>query len=143
MRKVIFALMFLSTVIVAQKFSEVDRAKILKALEQQRIAWNKGDLEDYMDGYWNSDSLRFIGKRGVKYGWKATLENYRKGYPDKEAMGKLSFEVISLEGLGTDSAFMIGKWKLDYPDKPPVEGHFTLLYKRIKGKWLVVADHSS
>ncbi len=143
MRKVIFALMFLSSAIIAQMFSEVDQAKILEALEQQRIAWNKGDLEGYMDGYWNSDSLRFIGKRGVQYGWNETLENYRKGYPDKEAMGKLSFEVISLEGLGNDSAFMIGKWKLDYPDKPSVEGYFTLLYKKIKGNWLVVADHSS
>lgn len=136
-------LIFISSVIIAQTFSEVDRAKILDALDQQRIAWNNGDLEGYMNGYWNSDSLRFIGKRGIQYGWNATLENYRKGYPDKEAMGKLSFEVISLEGLGNDSAFMIGKWKLDNPDKPSVEGHFTLLYKKIKGNWLVVADHSS
>ncbi|NMB81730.1 MAG: DUF4440 domain-containing protein, partial [Ignavibacteria bacterium] len=79
----------------------------------------------------------------VQYGWKATLENYKKGYPNKEAMGYLSFEVISLEELGSNSAFMIGKWKLDYPDKPSVEGHFTLLYKKITGRWLVVADHSS
>jgi ketosteroid isomerase-like protein len=143
MKNLIIALIFISSAIIAQTFSEVDRANILDALEQQRIAWNKGDLEGYMNGYWNSDSLRFIGKRGVQYGWNSTLENYRKGYPTKEDMGKLSFEVISIEGLGNNSAFMIGKWKLDYPDKPSVGGHFTLLYRKINGKWLVVADHSS
>lgn len=143
MKKLIIALIFISSAIIAQRLSEVDRANILDALEQQRIAWNKGDLESYMMGYWQSDSLRFIGKRGVQYGWKSTFENYKKGYPSKEDMGKLSFEVISLEGLGNDSAFMIGKWKLDYPVKQSVDGHFTLLYRKINGKWLVVTDHSS
>ena len=133
---------FVSFAIAAQSIQDKDRAEILKALENQRIAWNSGDLEVYMMGYWQSDSLMFVGKRGVQYGWNATLENYRKGYPTKEAMGNLTFEVISLEGLGTDAAFMIGKWKLDYPDKS-VEGHYTLLYRKINGKWLVVADHSS
>ena len=99
----------LSFTLNAQTISESDRLKILKALENQRTAWNEGDIEKYMDGYWKSDSLRFIGKRGVQYGWKATLENYKKGYPTKEAMGKLSFEVISLEEIGNETAFMIGK----------------------------------
>lgn len=133
----------MSITLIAQTMSEKDRSQILHALENQRIAWNDGDIEKYMDGYWKSDSLRFIGKRGVQYGWKATLENYKKGYPTKEAMGKLYFEVISLEGIGNEAAFMIGKWKLDYNDKPSVEGHFSLLYKKINGKWLIIADHSS
>lgn len=133
----------LSFTLSAQTLSEKDRLLILQALENQRAAWNDGDIEKYMDGYWKSDSLRFIGKRGIQYGWIATLENYKKGYPTKEAMGKLYFEVISLEGIGNETAFMIGKWKLNYPDKPTVEGHFTLLYKKINGRWLVVADHSS
>lgn len=143
MKKYLIIFTFIASSIFAQTISESERTKIFEALENQRIAWNNGDLEGYMNGYWNSDSLKFIGKRGVQYGWNATLENYRKGYPTKEAMGKLSFEVISLEGVGNDSAFMIGKWKLDYPNKPSVEGHFTLLYRKINGEWLVVADHSS
>lgn len=142
MKRVLFFLTIFLGTLAAQQISNNDRNEILKSLEDQRIAWNEGNLEKYMDGYWKSDSLRFIGKRGVQYGWKATLENYRKGYPDKEAMGKLTFSVISLEGISTDSAFMIGKWKLDYIDRS-VEGHFTLLYRKIKGKWLVVTDHSS
>ncbi|MDQ7816214.1 MAG: hypothetical protein RDU14_04260 [Melioribacteraceae bacterium] len=128
--------------LAAQNLSEADRKEILQSLEDQRIAWNDGSIEKYMNGYWNSDSLRFIGKRGVQYGWNSTFENYRKSYPSKEVMGRLTFEVISLEGTGGSSAFMIGKWKLDYTDKS-VDGHFTLLYRKIKGKWLVVADHSS
>jgi len=143
MKNVILILCILSFTLNAQTISESDRSQILRALENQRAAWNDGDIEKFMDGYWKSDSLRFIGKRGVQYGWKETLENYKKGYPTKEAMGKLSFEVISLEGIGNETAFMIGKWKLDYNDKPSVEGHFSLLYKKINGKWLIIADHSS
>ncbi|HOI28784.1 MAG TPA: hypothetical protein PLZ15_03410 [Melioribacteraceae bacterium] len=142
MNRLIILLIISFGTLTAQNISGDDRNAILESLEVQRFAWNEGNLEKYMDGYWKSDSLRFIGKRGVQYGWKATLENYRKGYPDKEAMGKLTFSVISLEGISTDSAFMIGKWKLDYIDRS-VEGHFTLLYRKIKGKWLVVTDHSS
>lgn len=142
MRSLFVILLFLSIINFAQSISEKDRKEIYQALEDQRIAWNKGDLEGYMNGYWKSDSLKFIGKRGVQYGWRSTLENYRKSYPDKEAMGNLTFEVISLESTGINSAFMIGEWKLVYPDKT-VEGHFTLLYRKIKGKWIVVADHSS
>lgn len=142
MNRLIILLIISVGTLTAQNISSDDRNAILESLEGQRIAWNEGNLEKYMEGYWKSDSLRFIGKKGVQYGWDATMENYRKGYPDKEAMGKLTFKVISLEGISPDSAFMIGKWKLDYSDKS-VEGHFTLLYRKIKGKWLVVADHSS
>jgi ketosteroid isomerase-like protein len=142
MKIIFFISVLFCTIVSAQILQETDRKNILKALEDQRITWNDGNLEGYMQGYWKSDSLRFIGKRGVQYGWNATLENYRKGYPDKAAMGNLTFKVISIESLGNNSAFMIGKWKLDYPDKS-IDGHFTLLYKKINGKWLVVADHSS
>lgn len=143
MKSLFFILFFVSFVVTAQSISEKDRAEIYQALEDQRLAWNNGDLEGYMKGYWQSDSLRFIGKSDVQYGWNATLQNYRKSYPDKDAMGNLIFEVISLEGTGDNNAFMIGRWKLDYPAKPSAAGHFTLLYKKINGKWLVVTDHSS
>jgi len=142
-KSLFFILFFVSFVAAAQLIPEKDRAEIYKALEDQRVAWNKGDIEGYMSGYWNSDSLRFIGKKGIQYGWKATLENYRKGYPTKEAMGNLTFDVISLEWTGDNAAFMIGRWKLDYPDRSSAEGHFTLLYRKINGKWFIVADHSS
>lgn len=116
--------------------------EIKKVLFAQRDAWNRGDLEGYMEGYWKSDSLKFIGKSGITMGWVKTLNNYRKGYPDKAAMGKLEFTIIELSILSKESAFMIGKWDLKREKDSP-GGYFTLLWKKIKGEWKVTADHSS
>jgi ketosteroid isomerase-like protein len=121
--------------------SEKDKDEILKVLETQRIYWNKGNIEAYMEGYWKSDSLRFIGKRGINFGWNNTLESYKKGYPDKETMGNLTFQVISLEALSNNTAFMIGKWDLDRKEK--AGGYFTLIWKKLNGKWLITVDHTS
>ncbi|MFA7421742.1 MAG: nuclear transport factor 2 family protein [Melioribacteraceae bacterium] len=126
----------------AQILSKTDKEEILKVLEAQRVAWNEGALEKYMQGYWNSDSLRFIGKSGVRFGWDETLESYKKGYPTKDEMGNLVFEVISLEGISESTAFMIGKWSLIRKENN-VFGHFSLIWKKIKGKWLITSDHSS
>lgn len=126
----------------AQRKKTTDKEKIVSVLMAQKDAWNRGDMEAYMEGYWKSDSLKFIGKNGVQYGWKNTLENYKKSYPDKNAMGKLEFTVVQIEILSPQSAFMIGKWKLTREKDTP-QGHFTLLWKKINNKWKVVADHSS
>ena len=115
---------------------------IKKVLAGQAESWNHGDLEGYMQGYWNSDSLKFIGKSGLTYGWKPTLQNYRKSYPDKEAMGKLTFSNLTIETLSAESAFVIGKWHLART-KGDLQGHFTLLFKKLNGNWKIVADHSS
>lgn len=139
-----FILLFLFSsvaLINAQTISDKNKIEILKVLEGQRICWNNGDLAGYMEGYWKSDSTRFIGKNGIKYGWDATFEAYKKGYPTKESMGILTFKIISLELANEYVAFMIGKWDLDRKDK--AGGHFTLLWKKIDGKWVIVADHSS
>lgn len=126
----------------AQDLPEKDKKEILVVLRDQQDAWNKGDLEGFMAGYWRSDSLKFIGKKGLTYGWKNTLENYKKSYPDVSAMGKLSFEIISVELIENDAALVIGKWQLERePDNP--SGYFTLVWKKTGGKWLIVADHSS
>ncbi len=119
-----------------------EEEKIKKVLFAQRDGWNKGNLEEYMEGYWKSDSLKFVGKSGITYGWQKTLENYKKAYPDKKAMGKLDFTVVKIEILGNNSAFMLGRWKLTREKDTP-QGYFTLLWKKIGGKWKVVIDHSS
>lgn len=111
-------------------------------LNAQVKAWNDGNLEEYMQGYWQSDSLVFIGKSGVTKGWQGTLDNYKKSYPDKKAMGKLSFEIISKEELGNEHYHVIGKWKLER-EKDELKGHFSLIWKLINGNWLIIADHSS
>jgi Domain of unknown function (DUF4440) len=108
----------------------------------QEIAWNRGNLEQFMEGYWRSDSLRFIGSRGLTYGWQQTLDNYRKGYPDRDAMGILNFTILSIEPLSRKSAFVVGKWHLKRT-KGDLSGHFTLLWRKVDGKWVIVADHSS
>ena len=122
--------------------SEKAEHAIKTVMHEQEIAWNQGDLEGFMAGYWQSDSLCFIGSRGLTYGWAQTLANYRKGYPDKAAMGQLSFTIHKVELLSRKSAFVIGAWRLDR-EHDVLSGHYTLLWKKIKGKWMIVADHSS
>lgn len=127
----------------AQRLKPKDAESIKKILAQQVNAWNEGNLEKFMEGYWVSDSLRFIGKSGITYGWKATLANYQRSYPDKAAMGKLQFELIHLEAIGKRAVFVIGKWHLKNPEKGDRSGYFSLLWKKIKRKWVICADHSS
>ncbi len=114
---------------------------IRNILQTQTQAWNDGSLEKFMSGYWQSDSLKFIGKNGITYGWQATLDNYKKSYSDKAAMGILAFEIITVE-MSNKTAFVIGKWKLARQNDEP-KGYFTLFWKKIKGKWQIIADHSS
>ncbi len=115
---------------------------IRQVMAAQEAAWNRADTEGFMEGYWRSDSLTFIGSRGVTYGWQATLDSYKKGYPDAAAMGKLTFTILRLEVLSPESAYVIGKWSLARKADAP-GGHFTLLWKKIGGKWVIVADHTS
>ena len=118
-----------------------DSLEIKKVMSLQEEAWNNGDIEQFMEGYWKSDSLMFIGKNGIKYGWQTTLDNYKASYPDKEAMGKLNFEIIKLEVNGS-SAYMLGEWKLLRKEDTP-NGYFTLYWKKIEGKWVITIDHTS
>lgn len=119
-----------------------DEIEIMKVVRLQEAAWNKGDIEGYMFGYWKSDSLKFIGSKGIQHGWEKTLANYKKSYPNKEAMGILSLEVISLKVFDGESAFMLGSWKLKR-EVGDLSGYFTLLWRNINDEWKVVIDHSS
>jgi ketosteroid isomerase-like protein len=116
--------------------------EIEKVLNAQTKAWNEGDIEKYMEGYWHSDSLLFIGKNGVTKGWTATLERYKKSYPGKEGMGKLDFTILSEEKMGNELYLVIGKWHLQR-EKDELGGHFSLIWKNINGKWVIITDHSS
>jgi ketosteroid isomerase-like protein len=119
-----------------------DKILILKLLEDQRKAWNRGDLVDYMQGYLKSDSLLFVGKSGPQYGWDSTLANYKKSYPDKKAMGFLSFDIKEVRLISNDHAFVLGAWHLKREKDEP-KGHFTLIVKKIGDEWKVIVDHSS
>lgn len=115
---------------------------IALAMNEQENAWNEGDLEGFMEHYWKSDSLRFIGSRGLNYGWQTTLENYKESYPDREAMGTLTFSNKYMNMVAPDAAFIVGKWQLDRRSDT-LSGHYSLLWRQIEGKWVIVADHSS
>lgn len=119
-----------------------DEVIIRKTMAQQVDAWNKGDLESFMIPYWHSDSLMFIGKSGITYGWTKTLENYKKGYPDTATMGKLKFDLLEVKRLSPEYFSVVGKWFLTR-SAGNVGGHFTLLIRRINKQWLIVSDHSS
>ena len=110
-------------------------------MKAQELAWNNGDINGFMNYYWNNDSLKFIGSRGITCGWQKTLNNYLTSYPNKDAMGILTFTIKEATQLSKKNIFIIGQWALK-KDKP-VGGHFTLLWKKINGKWLIIADHTS
>ncbi|MFN4837143.1 MAG: YybH family protein [Bacteroidota bacterium] len=115
---------------------------ILDLLDTQTAAWNKGDLQGFMKGYWENDSLRFIGKSGITYGWSNTLANYKRGYPDTAAMGKLNFTILVVKKLSPRYYEVVGKWYLKR-SIGDASGHYTLLLRKIKGSWVIVSDHSS
>ncbi len=119
-----------------------EKKAVVAVLENQRLAWNKGNIEEYMQGYWKSDSLVFVGKNGPQYGWNKTLQNYQKSYPNKEAMGELQFNFINIEILDNNNAFVLGQWILKRANDEP-KGYFTLRLRKIHGEWKVVYDHSS
>jgi len=118
------------------------RQKILTLLDTQTQAWNRGDLEGFMKGYWENDSLRFIGKSGITYGYSNTLNNYKRGYPDTAAMGKLQFTILVVKKLSPRYYEVVGKWYLKR-SIGDVSGHYTLLLRKINSKWVIVSDHSS
>jgi ketosteroid isomerase-like protein len=136
---ILLAICFVS---LAARAQNKDEQAILKAIEIQRSAWNNGNLEQFMQPYWKNDSLMFIGKSGVTYGWQNTLNNYKKGYPDTAAMGKLHFDILHIKKLSGEYYSLVGKWFLTR-SIGNVGGHFTLLFRKIKDKWLIVSDHSS
>lgn len=137
---ILYATLLICTAAFAQKDS--DETTIRNLLDAQTKAWNQGDLTNFMKGYWESDSLMFIGKSGLTYGWQQTLNNYKKGYPDTAAMGKLSFDIKKVQRLSADHFFVVGKWMLTR-SIGNLSGHYTLILKKIKGQWFIVADHSS
>ncbi len=142
-RKIILLILLAFSLFPNPSFSQSkDEMMMRQVLQNQQNAWNSGSLEKFMKGYWENDSLMFIGKSGITHGWKKTLENYKKGYPDTAAMGKLAFEILELKPLCVGYYFIAGKWRLQR-SIGNLEGHFTLLFHKLKDEWVIVADHSS
>lgn len=116
--------------------------EILKTLTNQQIAWNNGDIDAFMKGYWENDSLLFIGSKGPTYGWQKTLDNYKKSYPNKDKMGTLEFSDIKIKMLGKNYAYVFGKWKLVRTNDSP-NGIYTLIFQKFKDGWKIISDHTN
>jgi ketosteroid isomerase-like protein len=119
-----------------------DETAIRQMLAAQVAEWNKGNIEGYMKGYWDNDSLLFIGSKGPRYGYKTTLRRYKEAYPDPEHMGKLVSTVTSMQKLSADYYFIVGSWELKRT-VGDLAGSYTLLLRKIKGVWVIICDHSS
>lgn len=119
-----------------------DEKSIKKIIDDQIKYWNQGNLDEFVKGYWNNDSLMFIGQNGVTYGYQNTLNNYKKSYSDTVQMGKLGLEIIKVQKLSDEYYFMVGKWFLQR-SVGNLKGHYTLLFRKIDNQWVIVADHSS
>ena len=140
MRSIFVALL---VIISFSVFSQTkDEKEVRNVLATQNAAWNRGDVDAFMVGYWENDSLMFIGKSGVTYGYKNTLSNYKKNYPDTTTMGKLTFTLIKVKRLSPEYFHVTGKYYLTRTIGD-ASGHFTLLFRKIKGKWVIISDHSS
>jgi len=117
-------------------------AAIRSLLDEQQAAWNRGDVEEFMNGYWNSPQLTFAGSSGITRGWQSVMARYRKNYPEAAAMGHLDFSEIEVRTLGSDAALVLGHWQLKRDNDHP-GGVFTLVLQRFPEGWRIIHDHTS
>ena len=120
---------------------ELRRQEITALLHQQAAAWNEGDIERFMASYWPSPQLTFSSGGRVTRGWQSTLDGYRKRYPTREAMGRLTFSELEVTPLGDTTALVLGRWELDRAE--PVGGIFTLVLRKDARGWQIIHDHTS
>lgn len=117
-----------------------DKADVIAVLRAQEKAWSKHDIEGYMQGYWKSDSLKFYGSNGkIAYGWNKTLSNYKKNYPTPDHTGTLKFKVNDITQIQNESYYVMGEYHLTR-NVGNANGVFLIIFKKIDGKWKVVAD---
>ena len=144
MKILIFALLIASVVvsIPAQTKDEKTKNSIEKVMDEQVLAWNRGDIEGFMQGYWNSPELKFVSGQNMTKGWQPTLERYKKSYDSRAKMGVLSFSELDIMLTGKDSAVVFGRFTLiREKDKPT--GLFTLNFRKFKDGWKIILDHTS
>jgi ketosteroid isomerase-like protein len=116
---------------------------IRTVLDDQAVAWNKGDLEGFMKGYWNSKDLTFYSGKDKKLGWQETIERYKKRYQGEgKEMGKLTFSELEVQIISADHAIVKGRWKVEMK-KETLDGLFTLVMKKFPEGWRIVHDHTS
>lgn len=137
----VFVVAFASTN-AQKKFDQLTEGNVIRAVLAHQVSdWNNFNIDGFMQGYWKSDSLLFIGAK-ITHGWDSTIGRYKKSYPNKEAMGILRFEILRLQFTSHDACLVTGKYFLQRKTDNP-SGVFTLLFRKKNGKWVVVYDHTS
>ena len=133
---------------ISMSFAQSEKAKtkiskdIRSVLDSQVEAWNRGDLEGFMEGYWKSEKMIFLSGQNMSRGWQKALDRYKRGYDTKEKMGTLSFSELEIDVLSKKSAVVIGRFTLQRKNDKPT-GMFTLTFKKISGNWKIIMDHTS
>ncbi|MDZ4668529.1 MAG: hypothetical protein SGJ00_11700 [bacterium] len=130
------------TITKKEKPAKNGEKQIRAIMLNQEQAWNRGNLDSFMLYYWNSPKLRFVSKNKVSFGWQQVYDNYQKSYGTKGEMGKLNFDIKSIDLIGKKDALVVGSWKVEN-NKGIFEGHYTLWFQKMGGKWLIVLDHTS
>jgi len=141
MRYVVVITLLLCTINIKAQ-TNPDIAAIKVAMDKQATDWNNGNLDGFMDTYLHSDSLMFIGSKGITWGWDSTLARYKRNYPTQRERGVLKFDLLVIKRLSDEYYFVVGKFNLTR-DAGNASGHFDLLFKKIRNKWLIISDHSS
>jgi ketosteroid isomerase-like protein len=119
--------------------SASDADQVRDVLITQQAAWNAGDIDGFMQGYWISPDLRFASGGTVTSGWQSTRDRYHTTYSDRAAMGELSFSGLEITILASDAAVVHGAWALQRDSDRP-SGLFTLVFRRLDGEWKIVSD---
>jgi len=145
MKLIITLWMALAIPIMAIAQSDSQKTKIADdiraVMNKQADDWNRGDIPAFMEGYWKSDKLVFVGSEVTK-GWQPTLDRYKRSYPDKAAMGTLTFSDLEITVLSNDSALVLGSWSLKREKDNP-GGKFTLIFRKFKEGWRIIHDHTT
>jgi ketosteroid isomerase-like protein len=136
--------LFSFSLVFAQSNSKAMNARneIRQVMDEQTAAWNRGDIEGFMRGYWNSPGLKFVSGANVTRGWQPTLDRYKKSYDSRAKMGVLTFSDLEINILSKDAAVVLGSWSLQRETDQP-GGKFTLIFRRFKDGWRIVHDHTS
>jgi uncharacterized protein (TIGR02246 family) len=137
-----FTLFSLSNLSAQLSAGPDDQVAIRKILDAQQSAWNQGNVDAFLEGYWHSPDLTFSGSGGIARGWDGVLERYKKNYPDRAAMGQLDFSGLEFRFLGKDAALVLGHWHL-VREKGDVGGVFSLVWQRFPEGWRIIHDHTS
>lgn len=137
----ILALFFLTMHFCQAQSKDIDSC--IQLMTDQQNAWNEGNIPQFMEGYWKSNDLQFIGAKGITKGWQNTYDRYIKGYPDRQTMGKLTFGYLSKRKIAKKIIHIVGTYHLSREGMDDAKGVFSLLFKKVKGKWLIITDHTT